>query len=217
MPVIIQLRGGTASEWTSANPTLFAREMGVETDTLLVKMGDGTSNWVSLPYFTQGVAGDSAYDIAVANGFVGTEPDWLATFGTNGADGADSTVPGPTGPTGPAGTNGTNGSTGPTGPAGADGADGSGVLSGIATLDFGSGSTSAQTTLTGHSGITANSVILVALRVIATAEHTAEDMLVDPIRVAVKDLVVGVGFTIDGRMDNAQANGTYEVSWVIIS
>jgi hypothetical protein len=94
---------------------------------------------------------------------------------------------------------------------------GAALSSGIATLNFGSGSTSAQTTLTGHSGITATSVILVALRVIATAEHTAEDMLVDPIRVAVKDLVVGVGFTIDGRMDNAQANGTYKVSWVIIS
>jgi hypothetical protein len=97
------------------------------------------------------------------------------------------------------------------------GSAGAALSSGIATLNFGSGSVSAQTTLTGHSGITANSVILVALRVIATAEHTAEDMLVDPIRVAVKNLVVGTGFTIDGRMDNAQANGTYKVNWVIIS
>ena len=102
-------------------------------------------------------------------------------------------------------------------PASSTGSTGAALSSGIATLNFGSGSTSAQTTLTGHSGITATSVILVALRVIATAEHTAEDMLVDPIRVAVKDLVVGVGFTIDGRMDNAQANGTYKVNWVIIS
>jgi hypothetical protein len=101
-------------------------------------------------------------------------------------------------------------------PDGFAGSAGSVVLSGIAILDFGSGSVSAQTTITGQTGVTANSVILVALRVIATTEHTAEDILIDPIRVAVKNIVAGVGFTIDGRMDNAQANGTYKVNWVLI-
>ena len=33
MPVQIQFRRGTASEWTSANPTLSAGEVGFETDT----------------------------------------------------------------------------------------------------------------------------------------------------------------------------------------
>jgi|TARA_R110000803_G_scaffold7394_1_gene23823 hypothetical protein len=100
-------------------------------------------------------------------------------------------------------------------PTGSDGSAGSTVLSGIATLDFGLGRTFAETTLTGYSGITADSVILVAMRITATAEHTVDDLLADPIRVAVKDLVVGVGFTIDGRMDNAQASGTYKVHWLI--
>jgi hypothetical protein len=57
MAVKIQLRRGTASEWTSANPVLMQGEMGVETDTLKVKIGNGSTVWASLPYFTQGVQG----------------------------------------------------------------------------------------------------------------------------------------------------------------
>jgi hypothetical protein len=48
---------------------------------------------------TPGPAGPSAYDIAVANGFVGTEAEWLASLeGEPGDPGAASTVPGPAGP-----------------------------------------------------------------------------------------------------------------------
>lgn len=46
----IQIRRGTASGWTSANPTLYAGEIGYETDTGLFKVGDGTSSWTSLKY-----------------------------------------------------------------------------------------------------------------------------------------------------------------------
>jgi len=53
-----------------------------------------------------GADGKSAYEIAVENGFVGSEVDWLASLvGPAGADGAD-------GAQGPAGTNGTNGTNG---------------------------------------------------------------------------------------------------------
>lgn len=44
------MRGGTASEWSTANPVLGAREIGVETDTGKLKIGDGTTDWNSLPY-----------------------------------------------------------------------------------------------------------------------------------------------------------------------
>lgn len=47
----IQLRRGTAAQWTSANPILAAGEMGVETDTVKAKIGDGALAWNSLPYF----------------------------------------------------------------------------------------------------------------------------------------------------------------------
>lgn len=50
MATQIKLRRGTASEWTSANPTLAAGEAGVETDTNKVKIGDGSTAWTSLNY-----------------------------------------------------------------------------------------------------------------------------------------------------------------------
>lgn len=50
MPVQIQLRRDTAANWTSANPTLAAGEMGIETDTSKYKIGDGSTTWSSLGY-----------------------------------------------------------------------------------------------------------------------------------------------------------------------
>lgn len=46
----IQIRRGTASQWTSANPTLAAGEWGFETDTKKGKIGDGATAWNSLAY-----------------------------------------------------------------------------------------------------------------------------------------------------------------------
>lgn len=62
-----------------------------------------------------GPAGPSAYEVAVANGFEGTETEWLASL--VGPEG-------PEGPQGPEGPEGPEGPQGPEGPAGADGADG---------------------------------------------------------------------------------------------
>ena len=52
MPVqtIIKHRRSTAATWTSTNPTLAAGEIGLETDTGLVKYGDGSTAWTSLAY-----------------------------------------------------------------------------------------------------------------------------------------------------------------------
>jgi len=50
MAVQIQLRRGTASQWTSANPILAEGEMGVELDTGKWKFGNGTSTWSILSY-----------------------------------------------------------------------------------------------------------------------------------------------------------------------
>ena len=46
----IQLKHGLAANWTEKNPVLLAGEMGIETDTLKMKVGDGTSNWSALGY-----------------------------------------------------------------------------------------------------------------------------------------------------------------------
>jgi hypothetical protein len=50
MPIHIQLRRGTLSQWAAANPVLFQGEIGLETDTRKFKLGDGTTAWNSLPY-----------------------------------------------------------------------------------------------------------------------------------------------------------------------
>jgi len=89
MAVQIQLRGGTLTEWTSANPIIAIREMVLETDTSKFKIGNGADNYLDLPY----------------GGIVGPQ-------------GADSTVPGPQGATGPTGPTGATGAVGPTGATG---------------------------------------------------------------------------------------------------
>jgi hypothetical protein len=52
MSSIIQIKRGTATAWTSANPTLNAGEMGFESDTKKMKVGDGSTAWTSLAYTT---------------------------------------------------------------------------------------------------------------------------------------------------------------------
>ena len=50
MAIRIQLRRDTAANWTSVNPVLLSGEIGVETDTLLFKIGNG-SNWNDIPSY----------------------------------------------------------------------------------------------------------------------------------------------------------------------
>jgi len=50
MADIIQIRRDLAAEWTTVNPTLASGEFGLETDTKLLKLGDGTTPWNTLPY-----------------------------------------------------------------------------------------------------------------------------------------------------------------------
>jgi hypothetical protein len=71
MAVQIQLRNGTAAQWTSANPTLAAGEVGIETDTKKQKFGDGTTAWNSLGY-VGGSGTVTNVSVVSANGLAGT-------------------------------------------------------------------------------------------------------------------------------------------------
>jgi len=52
----IQLRRDTAAAWTAANPVLLAGELGLESNTGKLKVGNGSSAWSALTYINS-VAG----------------------------------------------------------------------------------------------------------------------------------------------------------------
>ncbi len=103
MADIIQIRRDTAANWTAENPVLADGEIGLERGNEYWKVGDGVTAWNSLPYVgvgpqgpqgdtgVAGPEGDSAYEVAGANGFTGTETEWLISLGG---------IPGPGVPTG---------------------------------------------------------------------------------------------------------------------
>lgn len=51
--VTLQIRHDTASNWTIRNPVLAQGEYGLETDTFLIKVGDGVLDWEHLPYLNK--------------------------------------------------------------------------------------------------------------------------------------------------------------------
>ena len=52
----IQIRNDLAATWTEKNPVLLKGEMGVETDTRKIKIGDGLNKWSALGYSGADVA-----------------------------------------------------------------------------------------------------------------------------------------------------------------
>jgi Major tropism determinant N-terminal domain/Collagen triple helix repeat (20 copies) len=108
----LQNRRDTAASWTSANPTLAAGEMGLETDTAKWKMGNGSTAWNSLAY---------AYS-AGAQGTTGTQ----GATGSQGIQGIQGTT-GAQGTVGQQGITGTQGLTGAQGIQGTTGNAGGGI------------------------------------------------------------------------------------------
>ena len=80
MAIQIQLRRGDAADWTSTNPILAEGEVGVEIDTLKLKVGNGTDNWNTLPYF--GSAGTVTSVGALTLGTSGTDLSSTVANGT---------------------------------------------------------------------------------------------------------------------------------------
>lgn len=60
---LIQIKRGLAASWASANPILSQGEMGYETDTNKVKIGNGTTAWTSLPFW-----GAGTFSTTIGNG-----------------------------------------------------------------------------------------------------------------------------------------------------
>jgi len=91
MASIIQIRRDTASNWTSANPTLAQGELGIETDTLKVKAGTGSANWASLSYLidtggyvTATYSGNVAITGSLAGDNIKLDGNAISSINTNG-------------------------------------------------------------------------------------------------------------------------------------
>jgi hypothetical protein len=73
MAVNILLRRGTSAEWSASNPILLEGEVGVETDSKKLKVGDGLTAWISLPYITLTPSAAASIYAPIANPtFTGT-------------------------------------------------------------------------------------------------------------------------------------------------
>ena len=85
------------------------------------------------------------------------------------------------------------------GATGAAGTDGGGTIlgSGTSIIDFGSGGASHATlAVTGQTAILAGSLVYCWLKPEATADHSADEHLVETIKVFASDVTAGVGFTL---------------------
>lgn len=71
---------------------------------------------------------------------------------------------------------------------------------GTATLNFGAfpGKTDTSVAVTGQTGILTSSLVEAWIRPADTAEHTADEHMLEAIKVSARDIVAGTGFTIYG-------------------
>lgn len=81
----------------------------------------------------------------------------------------------------------------------APGGGGGGANVGTATIDFGAfpGSSHATVAVTGQAAIVAGSVVQAWIRPVATADHSADEHMLETIKVHAADIVAGTGFTIN--------------------
>ena len=71
-----QQRHDTSTNWKSLNPVLLVGEIGVETDSGLFKIGNGTNHWNELGYATSPIVETNSDTIM--NIWVGTQEEFSA-------------------------------------------------------------------------------------------------------------------------------------------
>lgn len=86
---------------------------------------------------------------------------------------------------------------------------------GTATIDFGAfpGKSDTSVAVTGQTSIVAGSVVMVAIRPVATAEHSADEHWVEELDVFAGNIVAGTGFTIYAKTRNRRLYGSFTVAW----
>jgi hypothetical protein len=98
----IVLRQDLAANWTNNNPVLLSGELGFETDTKRIKLGNGTNKWNVLPYYLRAGFYGHFYDTTFQQ--IGTtgESYYVSCNTSNISEGVYSTgaTAGPSGATG---------------------------------------------------------------------------------------------------------------------
>jgi len=90
------------------------------------------------------------------------------------------------------------------------------MATGTTTVDFGAfpGSLYCTAVITGQASIVAGSLPEAWIRPVATADHLADEHIVDPPEICAADIVAGTGFTIHARSNNhLPHHGQYTVQW----
>ncbi len=80
-----QLRRDISTNWTYGNPVLKDGELGYETDTERVKIGNGSTAWTGLPYFGGGGTLGELQDVTITNSANGDFLRWDGTAWINDA------------------------------------------------------------------------------------------------------------------------------------
>ena len=108
MPVVntIQLRRDSLANWTSVNPTLAAGEVGYDSTSNKIKIGDGTTAWNSLEYASGGASilvsatepddpevGDVWFNTESGITYVYYDSSWVSVAGSSGAPIISDTAP----------------------------------------------------------------------------------------------------------------------------
>lgn len=77
--------------------------------------------------------------------------------------------------------------------------------SGTTTVDFGAfpGKSDTSVEVTGQAGIVAGSLVEAWIRPVATADHSADEHMLEPLRIVAGNIVAATGFTIYGFNVNA--------------
>ena len=86
--MLIKIRRGFSSEWQSANPVLALGEQGLDIDLMRVKVGDGVTPWLSLPFIDKRkIQGAGMNVVALSTGFItqvqhglGRVPDFIEWY-----------------------------------------------------------------------------------------------------------------------------------------
>jgi hypothetical protein len=97
------------------------------------------------------------------------------------------------------------------------------MATGTATLDFGAlpGKNDASVAVTGQGTIASGSLVEAWVLPVAGADHTADEMMVEGLRIYARDIVAGTGFTIYGVHDHGVetfgkdhfAWGRWNIAW----